>query len=114
MKFKDKIHGDVGVLTLKGKLMGYPQTDELHDEIRSFLGQGIKKILVDLNGVSWMNSMGVGALMRCLTTVKNKEGDLRLSRLTDKTRSIFVMMQLVRVFQIYETIEQGINSFKSD
>ena len=47
MKFKDKIHGDVGVLALKGKLMGYPETDELHDEIRSFLGQGIKKILVD-------------------------------------------------------------------
>ncbi len=113
MKFKDKIHGDVGVLTLKGKLMGYPETDELHDEIRSFLGQGINKILVDLNGVSWMNSMGVGALMRCLTTVKNKEGDLRLSRLTDKARSIFVMTQLIRVFQIHETIDQGIESFKS-
>ena len=113
MKFKDKIHGDVGVLTLKGKLMGYPETDELHDEIRSFLGQGIKNILVDLNGVSWMNSMGVGALMRCLTTVKNKEGDLRLSRLTDKTRSIFVMMQLVRVLKIYETRDEGIDSFTS-
>ena len=113
MKFKDKIHGNVGVLTLKGKLMGYPETDELHDEVRSFLGQGIKKILIDLNDVSWMNSMGVGALMRCLATVKNKDGDLHLSRLTDKTRSIFVMMQLVRVFQIYETVDEGINGFTS-
>ena len=67
---------------------------------------------IDLNDVSWMNSMGVGALMRCLTTVKNKEGDLRLSRLTDKARSIFVMTQLIRVFQIHETIDQGIESFK--
>ena len=113
MKFKDKIHGDVGVLTLKGKLMGYPETDELHDEVRALLGQGIKKILVDLNGVSWMNSMGVGALMRCLTTVKNHEGELSLSRVTDKTRSIFVMTQLIRVFKIHETIEQGIESYKS-
>ena len=113
MRFKDKIHGDVGVLALKGKLMGYPETDELHDEIRSFLGQGIKKILVDLNGVSWMNSMGVGALMRCLATVKNKDGDLHLARLTDKTRSIFVMMQLVRVFQISETVAEGIDSLSS-
>lgn len=113
MKFKDKIQGDVGVLSLKGKLMGYPETDQLHDEVRSFLGQGIKNILIDLNDVSWMNSMGVGALMRCLTTVKNKEGDLRLSRLTDKARSIFVMTQLIRVFQIFETIDEGIDSFKT-
>ncbi len=113
MKFKDKIERDVGILTLKGKLMGYPETDQLHDEVRSFLGQGIKKILIDLNGVSWMNSMGVGALMRCFATVKNKDGDLHLARLTDKTRSIFVMMQLVRVFKIYETVDEGIDSFTS-
>jgi anti-sigma B factor antagonist len=114
MKFKDKIQGDVGILTLKGKLMGYPETDQLHDEIRSFIGQGIKKILVDLNDVNWMNSMGVGALMRCLTTVKNKEGDLRLSRLTDKIHSLFVMTQLIRVFNIYETIDKGIASYQSE
>ena len=113
MKFKDKIHGDVGVLSLKGKLMGYPETDQLHDEVRSFLGQNIKKILIDLNGVSWMNSMGVGALMRCFATVKNNKGDLHLARLTEKTRSIFVMMQLIKVFQIFETVDKGIDSFAS-
>lgn len=113
MNFKDKIKGDVGILTLKGKLMGYPETDQLHDEIRSFLGQGIKKILVDLKDVSWLNSMGVGALMRCMTTVKNNGGDLRLSRLTDKARSVFVMTQLIRIFDIYETVDLGIASFKS-
>jgi anti-sigma B factor antagonist len=112
MKFKDKIVGDVGILSLKGKLMGFPETDALHDEIRSFLGQGINKIVVDLNSVTWMNSMGVGALMRCFTTVKNKGGDLKLARLTDKLRSIFVMTQLIRIFTIHETVEQGIDSFK--
>jgi anti-sigma B factor antagonist len=112
MKFKDKIQRDVGVLSLKGKLMGYPETDQLYDEVRGFLGQGIKKILIDLNGVSWMNSMGVGSLMRCFATVKNNNGDIHLARLTEKTRSIFVMMQLIRVFDIHETVEEGIDSFK--
>ncbi len=108
MKFKDKINGDVGVLTLKGKLMGYPETDDLHGEIRSFLGQGVKKIVVNLRGVSWMNSMGVGALMRCLTTVRNKEGNMCLIGLTDKIRSIFVMTQLIRIFNIYESEKQAV------
>ncbi len=51
MKFKDKIHGDVGVITLKGKLMGLPETDELQDEVKAMMGQGIKKLVLDLDGV---------------------------------------------------------------
>ncbi len=111
MKFKDKMNGDVGVLTCKGKMMGFPETDDLHGEIRSFLGQGVKKIVVDLSGISWMNSMGVGALMRCLTTARNHKADMCLIGLTDKVRSIFVMTQLVRVFNIYESEKQAVESF---
>jgi len=111
MKFKDKMNGNIGVLALKGKLMGFPETDDLHGEIRSFLGQGVKKIVVDLSGVTWMNSMGVGALMRCLTTARNHEGNMCLIGLTDKVRSIFVMTQLVRIFNIYESEKQAVESF---
>ena len=111
MKFSDKMYGDVAVLSLKGKLMGYPETDNLHDEIRSLLGNKVKKIVIDLNGVNWMNSMGVGSLMRSYTTVRNAEGDLRLSRLTDKARSIFVMTQLIRVFKIFESVDEAVKSY---
>ncbi|TFH01983.1 MAG: anti-sigma factor antagonist [Calditrichales bacterium] len=114
MKFKDRIEDGIGVLILKGKLMGYPETDELHDEMKSFLGQKIKNIVIDANGVSWMNSMGVGSLMRCLTTIRNAGGDLRLARMSEKARSVFVITQLISVFKIFETVEEGIESFKSE
>jgi anti-sigma B factor antagonist len=112
MKFKDKIEDGIGILTLKGKLMGYPETDQLHDEMKSFLGQKINKIIIDLNGVSWMNSMGVGSLMRCFTTIRNANGDLRLARMSEKARSVFVITQLISIFKIYETVEEAIDSFK--
>lgn len=114
MKFKDKIEDGIGILTLKGKLMGYPETDELHDEMKSFLGQKVYKIVIDLNGVSWMNSMGIGALMRCLTTIRNAEGDLRLARMGEKARSVFVISQLISIFKIFETVEEAIESFKNE
>lgn len=113
MKFKDKMVGDVAVLSLKGKLMGYPETDELNDEIRSFLGSGTRKIVIDMGGVSWLNSMGVGALMRSYTTVTNNEGSLKLARMTDKARGLFTMTQLIKVFDIYESIDEAVESFKS-
>jgi anti-sigma B factor antagonist len=111
MKFKDKIEDGVGILTLKGKLMGYPETDELHDEMRSFLGQKVNKIVIDLNGVTWMNSMGVGSLMRCFTTIRNAKGDLRLARMSEKARSVFVITQLISIFKIFETVAEAKESF---
>ncbi len=114
MKFKDKIEDGIGILTLKGKLMGYPETDELHDEMKSFLGQKVDKIVIDLNGVSWINSMGIGALMHCLTTIRNAEGDLRLARMGEKARSVFVISQLISIFKIFETVEEAIESFKNE
>jgi anti-sigma B factor antagonist len=114
MKFKDKIEDGIGILTLKGKLMGYPETDELHDEMKSFLGQKVNKIVIDLNSVSWMNSMGVGALMRCFTTIRNAEGDLRLARMSEKARSVFVITQLVSIFKIFETVGEAKESFKNE
>ena len=114
MKFKDKIENGIGILTLKGKLMGYPETDELHDEMKSFLGQKVDKIVIDLNGVSWINSMGIGALMHCLTTIRNAEGDLRLARMGEKARSVFVISQLISIYKIFETVEEAIESFKNE
>ena len=114
MKFKDKIEDGIGILTLKGKLMGYPETDELHGEMKSFLGQKVDKIVIDLNGVSWINSMGIGALMRCLTTIRNAEGDLRLARMSEKARSVFVISQLISIYKIYETVEEAKESFKNE
>ena len=111
MKFKDKIDGAVGILTMKGKLMGPPDTDELHDEVKSLLGGGGKNIVLDMGGVSWLNSMGVGAIMRSYTTVKSSDGELCLARLTDKAHSLFVITQLVKVFKVYETVDEAVASY---
>ncbi len=114
MKFNDNIENGIGILTLKGNLRGYPETDELHGEMKSFLGQKVNKIVIDLNGVSWINSIGIGALMRCLTTIRNAEGDLRLARMGEKARSVFIITQLVSIFKIYETVEEAMDSFKNE
>lgn len=112
MKIKDRIVDGIGILSLKGKLMGYPETDDLHTEIKSLLGQNVKKIIIDLNGITWMNSLGIGSLMRCLTTVRNAGGDIGLARMGEKTRNVFVITQLVSVFKIHESVEDALEQFK--
>ncbi len=111
MKFKDKIKGDVGIITLKGKLMGLPETDDLQDEIKAMLGQKIKKIVLDLDGVKWINSLGIGAIMRSHTTVKNHDGEFCLARISDKVTSVLVLTQLINIFKTYDSLDEAINSF---
>lgn len=114
MSIKTSVQDNVGIITLKGKLMGVPDTDLLHDEIRSFLGEGIKNIVIDFNSLKWLNSLGIGAVMRCYTTVKNKDGEIKLSRLSNKTRSVFEITELINIFQLHDSINQAVNSFSQN
>lgn len=111
MKFKDKIYGDVGVISLKGKLMGLPETDELQDEVRAMLGQKIIKIVLDLDGVKWMNSLGIGAIMRSHTTVSNSGGHFCLARISEKVNSVLVLTQLINIFKTFDSVDEAVKSF---
>jgi anti-sigma B factor antagonist len=112
MKFKDKIHGDVGVITLKGKLMGLPETGELQDEVKAMFGQKISKIVLDLENVTWMNSIGIGAIMHSYTSVLNHGGNLCLAQVGGKVQSVLMLTKLATIFKTYETVNEAIESFK--
>ena len=112
MAIKEKMHGDVAVITIKGNLMGEPQTTQLRDKIYSLLQDGMKKIVLDLKGVRWINSSGLGTLIASLTSVKNKGGDLRLACITEKVESVLVVTRLVKVFKEYETVDRAVASYK--
>ena len=114
MKFKDKTYGDVGVITLKGKLMGRPETDDLHDEVKAMQGSKIQKIVLDLEGVQWINSVGVGAIMRCYASVKNSNGTFALAGVAGKVSSILVITQLSNFFKTYVDTKEAVADLKSE
>lgn len=112
MKIKDNIYNDVGVLSLKGKLIGRPETDDLHDEIRAMLGSKINKIVLDLEHVPWINSVGVGAIMRGYATVKNAGGTFCLANISGKVSSILVITQLANFFKTYLNAKEAVADLK--
>jgi anti-sigma B factor antagonist len=108
---KEKMHGKVAVLTLKGDLMGEPETATLREKVKSLIADGSTNVVVDLGGVRYISSTGLGTLIAALTSLKNKGGDLRLASVTEKVESLFVITQLVKVFKEYETVERAVASF---
>ena len=111
MKVKTEKKGDVGIIYTKGKMLGAPESDELYDEVRLLLHDGIRKIVIDLHGITFMNSMGVGSLMRSYTTVSNKEGKVVISRMSEKAERLFLITQIIKVFKVYDNIDEAVNSF---
>jgi anti-sigma B factor antagonist len=111
MKLKSEKHGSVVVMELKGKIMGGPDSTLFRDELKSHLDEGVKKVVIDLGKVDWMNSSGLGILIGGLTTVKNAGGEMKLARVTDKIKSLLMITKLVQVFDSHETVESAIASF---
>lgn len=112
MKIKEEIKSKVAVLYLSGDLLGGEPADMLQEKVKSLISEGLKNIVIDLKGVKWINSTGLGALMSSLTTVRNKEGDIRLSRVTDKVDSLLNITKLITVFQTFETDDRAVVSFE--
>lgn len=111
MAYKEEVHGDVYVLIIKGKLMGGSETSEIHDRIRELSQVGVKRVVLDLGGVKWMNSSGLGALMSSLTTIKNAGGDLKLSSVADKVESLLMITQLLKIFKTFSSVDDAVKSF---
>jgi anti-sigma B factor antagonist len=110
MKIKEKIDNQVAVLTLSGKMMGGPETTALHDHIRSLLGDNISKVVIDLGGVKWINSSGLGVLMAAMTTLKSAGGQMKLANVTEKVESLLMITQLMRIFDTYETVDRAVSA----
>ncbi len=112
MTIKEKMHGNIAVLSLRGNLMGEPDTDNLREKIYGLTQEEFKRIVIDMKGVRWVSSSGLGTLIASLTTVKSKGGELRLANVTDKVESLFAITQLVKVFKTYESVDRAVASFK--
>ena len=111
MNIDVKEQDDVAVLTVKGNMMGGPETIAVHDKVKELIDQKKTKAVIDLSHVKWMNSSGLGTMMGCLTSLKSANGDLKLCGVTDKVKSLFMITKLITLFETYETPEEAIKAF---
>jgi len=111
MKFSVREQDGVTILAPKGKIMGGPDSTELHEKLRELIKNNTKKVVIDLSEVDWMNSTGLGILISGLTTMRGAGGELKLARVTDKIQSLLVITKLVTVFESYDSVDAAIKSF---
>jgi anti-sigma B factor antagonist len=107
----EKEQAGVVVLMPKGKIMGGPDAGAVKERLHQLIDEGKKKVVVDLSGVSWMNSSGLGILIGGLTTMRNAGGDLKLAGTTDKVQNLLMVTKLITIFESYDTVEEAVTSY---
>jgi anti-sigma B factor antagonist len=112
MRYPTRSQDGTFIFELRGKLMGGPESQEFHEELKSALSSGQKKIILDLGGVEWMNSSGLGMLISALTSMRNAGGEMKLARVTDKIESLLVITKLNSVFETHSTVQSAVASFR--
>ena len=113
MKTEFKDVGDVTVIQLKGKITIGEGDVKMREAIQQCLDDGKRKILIDLGKVNFMDSSGVGELVGCFQSVKNRGGEMKLLNLTKKIHDLLQITQLVTVFELYRDETEAIASFGS-
>ncbi len=108
MAIKEKIDGDIALLTLKGDLVGDPETTELKDKVSSLISDNIMKIVIDLGKVKYINSTGLGTLISLLGKTRDAGAKLALARIGENVQNLFVMTKLVKVFETFETVDRAV------
>jgi anti-sigma B factor antagonist len=112
LKVKTQMEGEVAVVHVSGKLMGGPESDNLRSEVKQLIEDGTRKFVINLHGVPWINSTGLGALMSVYTSVQRSEGSLKLCNVSDRIQSLFMITKLLTIFDTYPSEQEAVEAFK--
>jgi anti-sigma B factor antagonist len=103
----------VTILDLKGKMTLGEGDELLKEKINVLLGKGTKNLLLNLEGVPYIDSAGLGEIVRTYTTVSRQGGKLKLVNLTKRITDLLSITKLLTVFETFDSVQEAVQSFKA-
>ena len=113
MEIEERTAGDVTILDLKGKITLGEGDELLKDKINALILADRHRVVLNLEAVPYMDSAGLGELVRTYTTVSRQGGQLKLLKLTKRIRDLLSITKLLAVFETFDSEQEAISSFSS-
>ena len=111
MQIEERVVGEVTILDLKGKITLGEGDEVLKDKINSLILQNRKRILLNLADVPYIDSAGLGEIVRTYTTVSRQGGQLKLVNLTKRITDLLSITKLLTVFETFDTEPEALKSY---
>jgi len=113
MRIEEREVREVLILDLSGKLTIGEGDELLKDKINSLIQQGRRKLVLNLAGVPYIDSAGLGEFVRTYTTVSRQGGKLKLLNLTKRIQDLLAITKLLTVFETFDSEQEAVQSFAS-
>ena len=111
MQIEERIVDDVTILDLKGKMTLGEGDELLKDKINSLVSQGHKKIVLNLEAVPYIDSAGLGEIVRTYTSISRQGGKLKLLNVSKRIQDLLVITKLITIFDSYDDEKEAVASF---
>ena len=111
MKITTRTHQDVTILYPEGKITLGDGDQELGEAVRTTLEQGARKLIINFDKVSYLDSSGVGELVGCYTSIKNRGGEMKICGMNTRIFGLIKMTSLHSVFDVKDTEEEALAGF---
>lgn len=110
MKLQRSIEGNVLVIELQVDTLDASNVTEFKETVQPSFSEH-SQVVLDLSVVKFVDSSGLGALISCLRILNSRNGDFKLSNMSNSVRALFELMRMHRVFHIYESRQEAVKSF---
>lgn len=114
MQIHSKTRGDVAVLGLQGRLVAGVGDVMLRDAMNELLADGWRKILLDLSGVSHIDSSGVGELVASRRIARRFGSGLKLVRAESGVEQVFKIAQILPLFSFYDSVDDALAAYENE
>ena len=111
MPISQRQRNDITILDIKGKITIGAAEEALRDAVQQALNAGSQKVLLNLQGVTTIDSSGVGELVSAYTSATNRGAKIKLANLPPKINDILTITQLITVFDVYDSEDEAVASF---
>ncbi len=113
LEIKTREVDGIMLVELNGKIILGDESSSLRETIKGLLGQGKKKVLLNLARISFIDSTGVGTLVAAYTSARSQGGEVKLSSLTKKFRETLQVTRLLTVFEVFDDDQAALASFRT-
>ena len=103
MKYTHDIKSGILIMTLEGDLIGEDSGLDLVSTANDYLNQEILKCIIDISGLRYINSSGIGVLITILTKFRNKGGELYLVKPSENVQKLLIITKLNAIFNIVDS-----------
>jgi anti-sigma B factor antagonist len=111
MNITSRKQQDITILYPEGKITLGDGDQELGEAVRQLLEQGARKLIINFTKVTYLDSSGVGELVGCYTSIKNRGGELRICGMNSRIFGLIKMTSLHSVFEVKDTEEESLAGF---